>query len=206
MNTLEGIYRDSKSPVEYVTAYADRMAGLVKSLDSSATATLIEAVETACVNDKTVFLIANGGSAAVGGHWVNDLSANTVVEGQPGYRVISLTDNAFSITALANDAAFEKIFEIQLKANMREGDVVIAMSVSGNSPNLIHGVEYANSHGGITFCCTGMDGGKLKEIGRFSIHSPTTKDEYGPAEDMFSLIMHVVTTYLTMKRGRMLAH
>ena len=156
--------------------------------------------------DKTLFLVANGGSAAVSAHWVNDLSANNVIEGQPGFRVMSLTDNSSSLTALGNDVSFEQVFTRQLMANMREGDLVIFMSVSGNSPNLVHAAEYAAAHGGTVVTCTGCTGGKLKDIGALNIHTPSSMDEYGPIEDVFSIIMHIVTGYLTMKRGKMLSH
>ena len=182
------------------------MAELVQRLDTEGVARLIEVVEKAGDDDKTIFLVANGGSAAVSGHWVNDLSANSVVEGKPGFRVISLTDNGSSLTALANDASFDEVFSIQLKANMRPGDVVILMSVSGNSPNLVRAAEYANAKGGYTVGCTGFEGGKLKDLCELSIHTSSTLDEYGPIEDMFSIIMHIVTGYLTMKRGRKLSH
>ncbi len=206
MPKLTDLYEKSPSPAAYVSGFLTNMADVVQRLDPEATAKLIDLVETASHNDKSIILAANGGSAAVSTHWVNDLSANSVVEGQPGFRTISLTDNASSITALGNDASFDEIFVIQLKANMRPGDVVIFMSCSGNSPNLVNAMEYANANGGVTVACTGFDGGKLKDMAQLSLHVPTTKDEYGPVEDMFSVIMHIVTGYLTMKRGRHLYH
>lgn len=206
MNTLETLFHDADSPQAYVKGFCAHMAEVLQRLDPDGVAALIDAVETAGRDDRTIFLVANGGSAAVAGHYVNDLSANSVVEGQPGLRVMSLTDNASSITALANDASFEEVFSIQLRAWMRPGDLVILMSVSGNSPNLVRAAEHANAHGGRTFACTGFDGGRLKALCHQCIHVPTTRDEYGPVEDIFSVIMHIVTGYLTMKRGRMLHH
>ena len=206
MNVLTELYEKTDSTQEYIKGFCAHMAELVQQLDAEGVARLIEVVEKAGDDDKTIFLAANGGSAAVSTHWVNDLSANSVVEGKPGFRVISLTDNVPSITAVANDASFDEVFVIQLKANMRPGDVVILMSVSGNSPNLVRAAEYANANGGYTVGCTGFDGGKLKDLSELSIHTSSTLDEYGPIEDMFSIIMHVVTGYLTMKRGRKLSH
>jgi D-sedoheptulose 7-phosphate isomerase len=129
-----------------------------------------------------------------------------VVKGKPGFRAMSLTDNAFSITALANDATFDQIFSIQLEANMRPGDVVMALSVSGGSANIIKGVEFANANGGYTIGCCGFDGGRLAKIAHLPIVIPSTKDEYGPVEDMFSVIMHIIQSYISMQRGRYLAH
>jgi D-sedoheptulose 7-phosphate isomerase len=206
VNKIKEMYDSSDSTEAYVTKYVEHMAVVVAALDTKVVAEITTIIEETAAADKTVFVMGNGGSAAVGTHWVNDLSANTVVDGQPGYRVFSVTDNAASITALGNDASFDEIFTIQLKANMRRGDVVLAMSVSGYSPNIISAVEYANANGAVTIGCTGMDGGKLKEIAHHSVHTPTTKDEYGPAEDMFSVIMHIVQSHISMKRGRYLAH
>lgn len=205
-NQIAKMYDESSSAEEYSTRFIEHMLTVVKDIDVAAVAKAAEIIERTAAEDKTFFVIGNGGSGAVAAHWVNDLSANTVVDGVPGYRVISLTDNAFSITALGNDASFDRIFEIQLKANMRPGDVVMAMSVSGNSPNIIHAVEYANANGAYTIGCCGMQGGKLKEIANLAIYSPSTKDEYGPVEDMFSIVMHIIQSYISMRRGRYLAH
>lgn len=206
MNKLEEMYKTATSTEEYTQRFVAHMVDVVKSLDTDAVAKAADIIGRAAAEDKTVFFLGNGGSGAVAAHWVNDLSANTVVDGKPGFRCISLTDNAFSVTALANDASFDAIFEIQLKANMRPGDVVVAMSVSGNSPNIIRGVDYANANGAYTIGCCGFDGGKLKEKAQLVIHTPSTKDEYGPVEDMFSIIMHIVQSYVSMERGRYLAH
>ncbi|MCH7908099.1 MAG: SIS domain-containing protein [Candidatus Hydrogenedentes bacterium] len=206
MNTLEKLFEESASPAEYVEAYTTHMASLMQSLDAESVAQVMRAIGAAAEHDQTVFLMGNGGSGAVGAHWVNDLGANSVVEGMPGFRVISLTDNPFSVTAVANDVSFEEIFVIQLKASMRPGDLVIAMSVSGNSPNVVRGAQYANDHGATTIGCTGFDGGKLRDLCRYGVHVPSSKDEYGPVEDMFSVVMHLVTSYITMERGRLLRH
>lgn len=203
---LAQLYDTSSSLEEYGTAYIANMAEALQSLDMAAVVEAVEIIEACAEKDQTFIVMGNGGSGAVAGHWVNDLSANTVVEGKPGFRAISLADNAFSITAIANDASYEEIFEIQLKANMRPGDVVLALSVSGNSPNIVRAVEYANAHGAFTIGCCGFNGGKLKEIAQLVIHTPSSKDEYGPVEDMFSVFMHIAQSYIAMRRGRYLYH
>ena len=206
MSKLAEQFEGAADPETYAREYGRYMAKMVSALDSETVAKVVELVESAATNDATVFVMGNGGSAAVGGHWVNDLGPNSVAKGQPGFRIISLTDNAGSVTAIGNDTSFEEIFAIQLKSFMRPGDVVLALSVSGASPNIVRGVEYANEHGAVTVGCCGMDGGRLKDICQHVIHVPSSRDEYGPVEDAFSVVMHMVTTYLTMKRGRMLEH
>ena len=203
---LAQIYDASGSVKEYATGYIALMSDVLHSMHMPTVVKAIEIIEACAEKDQTFFILGNGGSGAVGGHWANDLGANTVVDGKPGYRVISLCDNAFSITAIANDASYEEIFSIQLKAAMRPGDVVLALSVSGNSPNIIRGVEYANENGAYTIGCCGFNGGKLKEISQLCIHMPSSKDEYGPIEDMFSIFMHIAQTYIAMRRGRYLCH
>lgn len=206
MNKLAEMYDSSDSCKEYADNYVAHMAAVLKALDTEAVAKVSQIIQDSAGHDKFIFFVANGGSAAVSTHWVNDLSANTVVDGKPGYRCFSVTDNASSLTALGNDASFDEAFSIQLKANMRPGDIVFAMSVSGNSPNIVNAIEYANANGGITISCTGMEGGKLKEICHHNVHCPSTKDEYGPIEDMFSIIMHIIQSHISMQRGRYLAH
>lgn len=206
MNQLREMFDSSSSCEEYAQKYVSRMSDVLNALDMKAVAEATAILEKTAADGKLVFCAANGGSAAVASHWVNDLSANTVVDGAPGYRVVSLADNGPSITAIANDASFEEIFSIQLKANMRPGDVVILMSVSGNSPNILKALEYAKANGATTIGCCGFDGGKVKELADVVIHMPTTLDEYGPIEDMFSVIMHIAQSYISMGRGRYLAH
>jgi D-sedoheptulose 7-phosphate isomerase len=206
MNVLESLYRGADSAESYASNYLDHMAKITKTIPSDRLPTLIDWMEEAANEDNTIFVVGNGGSGAVASHWVNDLGPNSVVAGKPGYRVMSLTENGGSLTAIGNDASFDEVFEIQLKTFMRPGDVVIALSVSGNSPNIIRAVEYANANGARTVGCSGIEGGKLSEIANHSIVIPSSNDEYGPVEDAFSIIMHISTTYLTMKKGRMLAH
>jgi D-sedoheptulose 7-phosphate isomerase len=89
---------------------------------------------------------------------------------------------------------------------MEPGDLVLAMSVSGNSPNLVKALEYARDNGGRTIAWTGFDGGRLAALAELSVHFPSTRDEYGPVEDMFAMLVHIVAGYLAMKRGRNLHH
>lgn len=206
MSKLAELFRGAASPAGYVAAYCARLTEVIESLDPTRTAEIIAALERVAEEDKTLFIIANGGSAATASHWVNDLCPNTYVEGKKPYRVMCLTDNVASVTAIANDASYDDIFVFQLRANMRPGDTVLAMSVSGNSENVIRGVDYANAHGAFTIGLSGFDGGRLASRAKLSLHFPTSNDEYGPVEDMFTILCHVVVGYISMKRGRMLSH
>lgn len=203
---LKSLYANAGTTADYMAGYAELMATLVRSLDAVKCAELADLVERCAESRNTIFVMANGGSSAVASHFVNDLSVNSIVAGKKGFRVVSLTDNVESLTAVANDAGYENVFLFQLQCMMEPGDVVIGLSVSGNSPNILRAVEYANEHGAHTVGICGFDGGKLAQAAKTSMHFPSTRDEYGPVEDMFSVVFHAVSGYLTQKRGRPLHH
>lgn len=206
MYRLAQIFESARTPSDYVKSYCARLTELLNSLDADCIARIIDALNDASNQRKNVFFIANGGSSAVASHWVNDLVAGSYVDGQPGFRAYSLTDNAESVTALANDSGFDDIFAHQLRVNMDPGDVVFAMSVSGNSENIIRGVDYARANGAMVIGVCGFTGGRLAEKSDIVLHVDTEPDEYGPVEDIFSVLDHIVTGYLAMKRGRQLHH
>jgi D-sedoheptulose 7-phosphate isomerase len=206
MHHMKSIFQEASGPADWVRGYADRMTQLLAEMDADAVAAVIEALDRASLENRSIFAIANGGSAAVASHLVNDLGPNSLVKGQSRFRIFSLSDNAESITAIANDSGYENVFSYQLEASMQPGDLVIAMSVSGNSPNIIRAIEYAKENGGYTIGWSGFDGGRLADLVDLSVRFPTTKDEYGPVEDMFAILVHVVAGYLAMKRGRNLHH
>jgi D-sedoheptulose 7-phosphate isomerase len=206
MYQLKTLYQNSDDIENYVKGYGLRLNEIVRDLDAGSVAKAIEVIENATEGKKSIFIIANGGSAAAASHFVNDIGVNSLAPNKTGISAFSLADNVESITAVANDAGFENIFAYQLQANMRPSDVIIAASVSGNSENIIRGVNYAKENGGYTIGWTGFEGGRLKKACDLCIHVPTTPDEYGPVEDIFTIIGHIISGYLTMKRGRFLHH
>lgn len=202
MPALENLYHNARSAHEYAAGFRDRFVAAVEMMDIEGAVSLIEALTVTLEADGTVFVLGNGGSGAVAAHWVNDLGVNCLVDGLPGHRVVSLGDNASVMTAVANDFDFAEVFVAQLRSGLRSDDLVIALSVSGNSPNVVRAVEYANEVGATTVGFTGMDGGKLSGLATISIHTPSDIDEYGPVEDIFSAFMHLATGYIAMGRGR----
>jgi len=206
MDVMEGIFRAAAEPADYIRGHFARTAEVVAAIDAEATAQLLAWVKETWERDGVIFVAGNGGSATVAGAWVNDLSANSVVPGQRGFRVMSLAESGPTVTALGNDIQFDEVFAEQLRAWMRPGDLLIVMSCSGNSPNVLKAVEQAHASGGRTAGVCGFDGGKLKGMVQLPIVIETSKDEYGPVEDAFSVVMHAVCGYLIMERGRMLRH
>ena len=147
--------------------------------------------------DKRVFIMGNGGSAATASHFARDLQIGAAAEGKPRVRAISLADNVALVTALANDTSYSSIFEEQLIGQLEEGDMVVGISASGNSPNILKAVEYARKNGAITIGFIGFGGGKLKEL----VHKAIilSSKDYGQIEDTHLSLTHIIS-YLVRER------
>jgi D-sedoheptulose 7-phosphate isomerase len=154
----------------------------------------IQILKEARLSDRQVFTMGNGGSAATASHFVADLSKNTRVDGLPHFRVFGLTDNVASITAYANDEGYENIFSQQLAGLVRKHDVVVAISASGNSMNVLKAIALANEVGAYTVGLTGFDGGKLARMVRLNIHVPSRRIEQ--VEDLHMMVEHMVVSAL----------
>ena len=206
MYKLGEIFKETPTGSAYARSYLDRLSQLMAALDTDVIGQIMDKIDQTSQQGKTVYLMANGGSASVASHFVNDAITGALVEGQAPIRAFALTDNTETVTALANDIGYEAIFEQQLKAVLQPGDLVIALSVSGGSENVVRAVKYARGVGAGTIGWTGFDGGALADLCELSFHVPTTPDEYGPVEDLFSILEHILMTYLAMKRGKTLHH
>ena len=195
MNKIDQIYNKSLSINDYSKSYIDYLTSVLNSISLSDiekfTKVLLESRERA----SSVFFIGNGGSAATASHFANDIAIGTRTSEKP-FRAISLCDNQAVITAIANDDGYEEIFSQQLEVLLKKQDVVIAISASGNSPNLIRAIETAKKMSAITVGISAFDGGKMKEMVDVSLHVPTEKGEYGPAEDAHMVLDHLVSSYL----------
>ncbi|NBV85479.1 MAG: SIS domain-containing protein [Verrucomicrobia bacterium] len=151
---------------------------------------LIQTVRAAWVRDQQIFAIGNGGSAANASHFATDLGKGSSDKLPKRVRVLSLTDNAAWITALGNDYSFDDAFLRQLQNYARSGDVLIAPSVSGNSPNLVKAIEWANAQGLETIAIVGAKRGKLAETAKQTIVIEDT--HYGRVEDVQMHILHML--------------
>jgi D-sedoheptulose 7-phosphate isomerase len=135
--------------------------------------------------------VGNGGSASTATHFAADLAKATVVDGQPRLRVLSLTDNAALMTAWANDTSYDRIFAEQLENLIDPGDVVVAFSVSGNSPNVLNAVRAARARGAVTVGLVGASGGSLIDAVDISVQVPS--QSYGVVEDCHLVLEHAIT-------------
>ena len=195
MNRIKEILLDQPSPSVYADRYFTYLRELLERISRDEIAVFIQTLINARATGKRIYFIGNGGSAATASHFANDLAFGTRSWTRP-FRVISLTDNQAIITAIGNDFGYQDIFVRQLKILGKPEDVLVGISASGNSPNLILAFEYAKSNGIKTVAITAFDGGKLKLIADEGIHVPTAPKEYGPAEDAHMVLDHLIGAYL----------
>ncbi len=180
--TLESIIWGWKEMIDMLGAhlgiddYLGRLKTEIDRLDRSEAQRMADLLYEAWNNGRFVFFFGNGGSACTASHFAEDLGKNCLSAedlanaGGKRLKVLSLTDNVGWITAVANDLHYDQIFVQQLAQYGSAGDLAIAISGSGNSPNVVKAVEWANQHGLVTFGLTGFDGGKLKWMARHGIH------------------------------------
>lgn len=171
----------------------------IDKLDEVQIESFVDLLFSAYESGKTVFVIGNGGSAANASHFAQDLAKGTRLSLAQEKRIkaISLCDNVAFITAMSNDDGYETIFEQQLRTFAKQGDIVIAISGSGNSPNIIKAVEWANNNGLITVGITGFGGGKLRSINQYSVH--VHLNDMCSSESIHSVIFHYVILELQKK-------
>jgi D-sedoheptulose 7-phosphate isomerase len=161
----------------------------------------VNIIKAAYDNGNTVFTMGNGGSGTTASHIACDFNKGASANLARKFKVMCLNDNVPSLSAIANDISYDAIFKEQLKNFLRPGDVVIGISVSGNSKNIIRAIEYANRNGAVTIGFCGFDGGKLKKTAKYSIHIKV--DDMKVTEDIHSIISHIMMEMLSaelMKR------
>jgi D-sedoheptulose 7-phosphate isomerase len=193
MNNIDKIF--TKNPEVFAVAYLEYLVSVLKNIDVREIGQFVQTILDARERGATIYFIGNGGSAATASHFANDIAIGTNSYEKP-FRAVSLTDNQAIITAVGNDFGYEDIFVRQLQVLGRMGDIVVGISASGNSPNLIKAFEYAKSAGIKTVAITAFDGGKMKPMADEGVHVPTAPKEYGPAEDAHMVLDHLVGAYL----------
>jgi D-sedoheptulose 7-phosphate isomerase len=144
-------------------------------------------------SNNRIWVAGNGGSAATASHFATDLSRCNNSSGEP-VKGISLCDNSGLITAIGNDFGFDQIFSCQLSNAAAKGDLLIVISASGNSKNLLLAMGWAKNNGVKTLALTGFDGGKAKMLADTSLHVPTSDGDYGVAEDAHSMLCHFLSS------------
>jgi D-sedoheptulose 7-phosphate isomerase len=179
-----------------VPAFLDRVGQELGRIDRAEVKALADAIYECYQKKRMVFLCGNGGSGSNASHFCEDLGKGTLRredfdnDAKLRLRVLSLTDNTPYILAWGNDEGFERVFVEQLKNLANPGDLLIAISGSGNSANVLRAVEWANKHGMKTFGCTGFSGGKLKNLAQQGLHVPL--DDMGIVESIHLTAFHWV--------------
>jgi D-sedoheptulose 7-phosphate isomerase len=177
--------------MDTINRYLSETQKVLGEMSKRSIATLVSMLYETWKQHRQTFILGNGGSASTASHMANDLSKATIVPGKPRMRVIALSDNISLITAWANDASYEDVFKEQLENLLERGDLVIGISASGNSPNVLRAMEFARRHGAMTVAWTGLSGGKLKELVDHCVHAPT--DDVGMIESIHLVLDHLVT-------------
>ena len=187
------------SKADYAKNYIKRLQSIIEDLDMESVVKVIDEFIKARDRGSTIFFMGNGGSAATSDHFANDLNVCASPEGQPPFKSLSLSSNSAYLTCLGNDFGYASIFERQLKNLMKISDVVVGISASGNSPNVVNALKYASQKGGIPVAIVGFDGGQMKKIAKHVIHVKSEKGEYGPVEDLHMILDHLISTCLAQK-------
>jgi D-sedoheptulose 7-phosphate isomerase len=176
-------------PVVKAADYLGETRGVMARLDADLIDRISEQIWQAYEQERTVYLFGNGGSAALASHLACDLAKGTAANGRRRMRAVSLNDNLALLTALANDLEYDEIFAEQLH-HIEPGDVALAISSSGNSPNVVRGLEVAQQAGATTVAITGFKGGRVKSLCDMCLVVPSDNVQY--IEDSHLSVMHAI--------------
>jgi D-sedoheptulose 7-phosphate isomerase len=165
----------------------------IETIDLEKVGQAIDILRQARDEDRRIFICGNGGSASTASHFVCDMVKGASFRRDKRFRIMALTDSLPTITAYANDVSYDCVFVEQLKNFAQAGDVVMAISGSGNSPNVLHAMEYANSIGCRTIALSGRDGGKLGPMAQLNLHA--SNPHMGRIEDVHMIVMHMICYY-----------
>jgi phosphoheptose isomerase len=182
----------------YLDNYAEEFSRAAKTIDPDAFDRAAAIVLEAYARDARTFSCGNGGSASIANHMQCDhvKGVRTTTDLIP--RVLSLSTNVELLTAIANDMGYENVFTYQLQSQSRPGDVLIAVSSSGRSPNIVNALEWARDNGLRTIAITGFDGRPARTVAEVSVHADCTN--YGVIEDLHQAVMHALAQYIRQSR------
>ncbi len=175
--------------------YSMRVISALNTVNIAELEAAVKSIHSTAKSSRKIWLIGNGGSAATSSHFATDLNRCVGENGQ-NLKAISLCDNSGLITAIGNDFSFEDIFVKQLQKLGGKGDLLISISASGNSTNLIKAIEFAKISSIFTLSLVGFDGGVLQKLSDSSIHVQTDLGDYGVAEDCHSILCHYISSQL----------
>ncbi|MCK5110921.1 MAG: SIS domain-containing protein [Arcobacteraceae bacterium] len=176
----------------FINSYKKELIQLIENIDNDKIKQIINLIDQ---TKGKIYIIGNGGSAATASHMVNDLGVGLTRRDIKNLNIESLSDNTAVCTAIANDTGYENIFYYQIKNKIARDDLLIAISCSGNSANIIKAVEYATNLSVPIIGITGFDGGKLKDLSDINFHIETKDGQYGLVEDLHMILNHIIYSY-----------
>ncbi len=174
--------------------YFGRLKEIVDAIDVAEVDALMQLFVKVLDDGRQIFVMGNGGSAATASHFVCDFNKGVSLSKKKRFKFICLNDNVPTMMAYGNDLSYDDIFVEPLKNYFKEGDVVVGISGSGNSPNVLRAIEWANENGGVTVGLTGFSGGKLKQVAHSGVHIPV--DDMQITEDLHMVLDHCMMKIL----------
>lgn len=181
--------------INELNAYREREIAVLNSLDLNSVNQVMNVLEDARLHGKRIFICGNGGSAATASHYCCDFNKGVSENQNDKYNFECLNDNVPTLMAVANDIGYEEVFRFPLKNKMKSGDILIGISGSGNSKNVVNAMEYAKSIGGTTIAIVGYSGGKMKEMADYNIH--VNINDMQISEDIHMMLDHMVMYVLS---------
>lgn len=181
--------------IDKLNKYREKELEVIKSLDLESVNAVMNVLEEARLAGKKIFICGNGGSAATASHYCCDFNKGISEHQDKKYNFECLNDNVATMMAVANDISYDEIFRLPLKNKMNKGDVLIGISGSGNSKNVVNAFEYANSIGGTTIAFVGYNGGKMKEMAKYTIHININNMQI--SEDLHMMLDHMMMSVLS---------
>lgn len=176
--------------IKDIQDYLTLEAGILKRLDVAQINAALNLLEETRQRKGRIYICGNGGSAATASHFQNDFNKGVSEYIEAPFRFHCLNDNVATLMAIANDIGYEEVFRFQLRGVMEPGDILVAISGSGNSRNVLNAVEYARGLGGQVIGLTGYSGGKLKELADISLHVPVNSMQI--TEDVHMVFDHLM--------------
>jgi len=185
------------NPDDYIAAYSKAIVAAHATIDAAAFGRAVVALQSAMARNATILTCGNGGSASIANHFACDHTKGTRTDTQLVPRVHSLVANIEIATAIANDISYDQVFSFQLQSYASTGDVLVAVSSSGNSPNILNALEWAKTKSVQTIAMTGFDGGRARTIADISLH--VAARNYGVVEDVHQSLMHALAQFLRQR-------
>lgn len=186
-----------KNYINEIAEYFEREKRVLDAIDKASLSQVMNILEQARLDGRQIFIMGNGGSGATASHYCCDFNKGISTHKDKRYRMICLNDNIPTMMAYANDVGYENVFVGPLENFFRPGDVVIGISGSGNSENVVRAIRWAKEHKGVTIALTGYDGGKLKQLADYGVHVPV--DDMQITEDLHMTLDHCMMKILCVE-------